>query len=123
MALGYARRPLQWHCLPLSRWAFVAVGRGNDGAGHDVLVVVLRAGRRWPCVLQHASLPVVPEAEACPSRRSRADVARPADFATKSAERVEIPGATRSTASIGGGLSAFERLEWLWLAVPRALPH
>ena len=37
-----------------------------------VLLIVLRAGRRWPCAPRPRS-----KAEACPPRRSGADVARP----------------------------------------------
>ena len=43
-------------------------------------MIVLRARRRWPSALEHCRRGRV-EAEACPPRRSGADVAAPSRFA------------------------------------------
>ena len=73
---GDDRRPLQQHRLPLPRWALVAVGRGDDAAGHDV--IVLRAGRRCPPHPRHSELPGEPSPSpqrcGCSERRDESKV-------------------------------------------------
>ena len=51
---------------------------------------MLRAGRRWPCVLGTVLAAIRAEVEACPPRRSGADVAPGAAIST-TADRAAEP--------------------------------